>query len=436
MSKVALIFPYFRTKSSTEMLFPPLGAASLSAQLNQRHIENRIVDCTFQTFTRMAKDLLAYQPDIVGISSMILLSRNTFRFAELVRERLPEALLIVGGPMPTLYPERYAGPFDLVFRGEADLSFPNFCQDYFSHPVGRKTLYMLDLEHYPGLYGHTLDLMVDNPIIHHSRQEIRSFPIPDRSGFDHVAYQRAWMEKNGSRTTSIMVTLGCPFDCDFCSRPVFGHVYRKRDLDVVFEEVEQIKQLGYDQLWIADDNFTLNLSLLRQFCQRMLGLGMKWSCLSRSTGIDADITRLMKEAGCQRVYLGLETGSDETLRLMNKKATLEDAIQAVHHFRQAGIQVAGFFIVGYPGETTASIEQTFKFALNLPLDEISFNVPFPLPGSALFDRVSGIDPSKDWSQENDVTFVYSSEFDPQWIKRRIQQTMQAFNQRKGGLTAD
>jgi anaerobic magnesium-protoporphyrin IX monomethyl ester cyclase len=411
------------------MLFPPLGAASLSAQLSLRAIDSRIFDCTFQTFNRVAKDLLSYHPDIVGISSMILLSRNTFRFATLVRQHLPEALLVVGGPMPTLYPERYCGPFDLVFRGEADLSFPDFCQDYFAHQVGRKTLYELDLAHYPGLYGRSLDLFVNNPITHYSAQEIRSFPIPDRSGFDHAAYHRAWMEKNGTRTTSIMVTLGCPFDCDFCSRPVFGHVYRKRDLDVVFEEIRQIAQLGYDQLWIADDNFTLNLSLLRKFCQRMLGIGMKWSCLSRSTGIDAEIAHLMKEAGCQRVYLGLETGSDETLRLMNKKATLEDGIQAVQHFRQAGIEVAAFFIVGYPGESTASIEQTFKLALSLPLNEISFNVPFPLPGSALFDRVSGIDPTKDWSQENDVTFVYTSEFDPQWLKRRIRQTMRAFNQR-------
>jgi anaerobic magnesium-protoporphyrin IX monomethyl ester cyclase len=429
MPKVALIFPYFRTKSSTEMLFPPLGAASLSAQLNQRQIENRIFDCTFQTFSGVAKDLIAYQPDIVGISSMISLSRNTFRFAELVRQRLPEALLVVGGPMPTLYPERYSGPFDLVFRGEADLSFPDFCQDYFTQHVGRKSLYQLDLIHYRGLYGRNLDFLVENPIIHYSVQEIRSFPIPDRSGFDHTSYQKVWLEKNGTCTTSIMVTLGCPFDCDFCSRPVFGHAYRKRDLDVVFEEISLIKQLGYDHLWIADDNFTLNLSLLRKYCERMFAMGMKWSCLSRSTGVDADITHMMKEAGCQRVYLGLEAGSNETLSLMNKKATLEDGIRAVEYFRQAGIEVAAFFIVGYPGETTESIEQTFKLALNLPLNEISFNVPFPLPGSALFDRVSGIDPSKDWSQENDVTFIYTSEFDPLWLKRRIHQTMRAFNQR-------
>jgi len=163
----------------------------------------------------------------------------------------------------------------------------------------------------------------------------------------------------------------------------------------------------------------------------MLGLGMSWSCLSRSTGITPEIATLMKEAGCQKVYLGLETGCDETLRLMNKKAKVEDGIKAVQYFHQAGMQVGGFFIVGYPEETQDSIEETFKLALSLPLDDISFNVPFPLPGSALFDRVSGIDPEKDWRYENDVTFVYTSEFDPRWIKQRIRQTMQAFKAGQG-----
>jgi anaerobic magnesium-protoporphyrin IX monomethyl ester cyclase len=426
MPKVALLFPYFRTKASTEMLFPPLGLASLAAQLNQREIECRIFDCTFQKYNSVKKDLVSYKPDIVGISSMILLSRNTFRFSKLVTLSLPGALLVVGGPMPTLYPERYLAPFDLVFRGEADLSFPNFCRDYFAQQLDRKTLYRLDLAHYPGLYGLSLDFKVDNPIIHHTEAEIRLFPIPDRSGFDHAAYQQAWLEKDGTKTSSIMVTLGCPFDCDFCSRPVFGSIYRKRGLDAVFEEIDQIKRLGYDNLWIADDNFTLNIDMLGRFCQRMLRRGLSWSCLSRSRGITPEIAALMKAAGCRKVYLGLESGSDETLRLMNKKATVADGIQAVGYFRQAGVQVAAFFIVGYPGETLSSIEQTFKFALSLPLDDISFNVPFPLPGSSLFERVRGIDPLKDWRHENDATFVYSSEFDPKWIKRRIRQTMQAF----------
>jgi anaerobic magnesium-protoporphyrin IX monomethyl ester cyclase len=412
------------------MLFPSLGLAYLAAQLKKRNIEVHIFDCTFQTFNQVSKQLLDYQPDIVGISSMILLNRNTFRFAEFVCRRLPKALIAVGGPMPTLYPEYYAGRFDLVFRGESDLSFPDFCQEYFVKNLTRKTLFELGFGHFPGLFARHLDISVDTPVTHHTEQEINRFPIPDRSMFDHATYQQTWMDKDGSRTTSIMITLGCPFDCDFCSRPIFGHFYRKRDLDLVFEEIGSIKQLGYDQLWIADDNFTLDIAFLRCFCQRMLSVGMKWTCLSRSKGIDNEIASLMKSAGCIRVYLGLETGSNETLRLMNKKTTVEDGIQAVHCFLQAGIQVAGFFIVGYPGESVDSIEQTFQFALSLPLDEISFNVPFPLPGSKLFERVSGIDPSKDWSRENDVTFIYSTDFDPQWIKRRIRQTMRAFNLRK------
>lgn len=430
MPKVALVFPYFRTKTPTEMLFPPLGVASLAAQLRKRGIETCIFDCTFQTFRSVKQALIEYQADIVGISSMILLSRNTFRFAELVRDRLPDALLVVGGPMPTLYPEHYAGAFDLVFRGEADLSFPDFCQDYFNHYTGRKNLYKLDLASYPGLYAHSLDFIVDNPIIHYNEQQVRDFPLPDRSEIDHERYQQVWLEKDGTRTTSLMVTLGCPFECDFCSRPVYGHVYRKRDLDKVFEEVAQLRNLGYDHLWIADDNFTLNLSFLRAFCQRMAGRGMYWTCLSRTTGINLEIATMMKEAGCYRVYLGLESGTNETLRLMNKKATIEDARQAIGYFRQAGMQVAGFFIVGYPGETITSIEQTFKFALSLPLDEISFNVPFPLPGSALFNRVSGIDPGKDWRHENEVAFVYSSEFDPRWMKQHINQTLKAFAEKQ------
>jgi anaerobic magnesium-protoporphyrin IX monomethyl ester cyclase len=162
----------------------------------------------------------------------------------------------------------------------------------------------------------------------------------------------------------------------------------------------------------------------------MAGRSIGWSCLSRSTGINEDIARLMKESGCTRVYLGLESGSQATLKLMNKKATLEDGLNAVYHFRKAGVEVAAFFIVGYPGESEAAIDETFRFALKLPLDEISFNVPFPLPGSKLFERVSEIDEEKDWDIENEVTFVYQTEFDQAWLKQRIDQTMQTFEENK------
>lgn len=426
MTKVAFIYPYFRTRTPTELLFPPLGAASLASQLHPLGIETRIFDCTFQTFTEVEKSLAAYRPDLVGIYSMVSLSRNTFRIAEMVRAQLPESLLVAGGPLPTLYPERYSRRFDAVFRGEADQSFPRFCRDLADGGLRRDQLGKLPLESYEGLFIGNHDLLVDNPPVHYREGQVASFPIPDRSDFDHASYQKVWSRLDGSKTTSIILTFGCPFHCDFCSRPVFGNLFRRRNLDVVFEEIEQIRQLGYDSLWIADDNFTLNLAYLKEFCARMAGRNIQWSCLSRVTGISEDLARLMKDAGCRRVYVGLETGSEATLQLMKKQASLQEGIEAVHLFHKVGIEVAAFFIVGYPGETVASVEATFRLALSLPLDIISFNVPYPLPGSELFERVSEIDLSKDWDKENEVTFIYKSEFDPVWLEGRIQQTMSAF----------
>jgi anaerobic magnesium-protoporphyrin IX monomethyl ester cyclase len=222
------------------------------------------------------------------------------------------------------------------------------------------------------------------------------------------------------------VTLGCPYGCDFCSKPIFGNMVRRRDLEGVFAEIEQISLLGYDSLWIADDIFTLDEAYLEEFCRRMTGRKMGWSCLSRANGIQPATVRMMKEAGCRRIYLGLESGSPSTLQLMNKCITVEQGVRAARLYREAGIEVAAFFIVGYPGETVASIEETFKLALTLPLDEISFNVPVPLPGSRLFERLGGPDEGKDWTQENEVTFVYSSEIDERWLRRRVEETMRAF----------
>jgi anaerobic magnesium-protoporphyrin IX monomethyl ester cyclase len=149
---------------------------------------------------------------------------------------------------------------------------------------------------YEGLFISNSELEVNNPTLHYDEKTIQSFPLPDRSDFDHAAYQEVWFQKNGSKTTSIMITLGCPFSCDFCSRPVFGNVFRRRNLETVFEEIELIRGLGYDSLWIADDNFTLNLPYLKEFCKHMVEKKIS-RAVCRVTGISQDLACLMKEAG-------------------------------------------------------------------------------------------------------------------------------------------
>ena len=435
MPKVALVFPYFRTRSAGELLFPPLGVATLAAHLRRAGVQTRVFDGTFSTPVALRRELLAYAPDIVGISSMVSLTANALRVATLVRAGLPEAVLVAGGPMPTVFPQRYMGHVDAVFRGEADVSFPRFCRDVLRRGLGPARLGELPLHSYPGLFIEKGDLAVDNAPVHHDAAELALFPAPDRSEFHHAAYQREWRRRTGHATTSFLATFGCPYGCDFCSKPVFGDHVRRRPLDAVFAEIDQLQALGYDSLWIADDTFTLDLAYLREFCRRMRPRGMTWSCLSRANGIRNGMAAVMREAGCTRVYLGLESGDDDTLRLMNKHVTVKDGAAAAELYRAAGIEVAAFFIVGYPGETPQAIERTFEQALSLPLDEISFNVPVPLPGSRLFERLGEPDEGKDWTHENEITFVYPSGIDEAWLRRRVDETLHEFAARREALAA-
>jgi len=426
---VALVFPYFRTRARTEVLFPPLGPALLSAHLKKAGVAARVFDGTFSSFDELIDDLVAWRPAIVGISVMVSLTGNALRIAAAVRERLPDALLVAGGPLPTVFPDRFLPHVDVVFRGEADASFPALCRDYLERRATPGTLGDLPLAEYAGLAANAGGVRVANAPVHHTQEEIAVYPLPDRDDFDHRAYQREWAPA-GYRPTTLLATLGCPYDCEFCSKPVFGNAVRRRPLDAVMAEVADIIRLGYDGLWIADDTFTLHRDYLEEFCRRVAPLGLTWSCLSRANGIDPVTAGMMRASGCRRVYLGLESGSQATLNLMQKQMTVEQSVRAVNVYNEAGIEVAAFFIVGYPGESAADIEETFAFALGLPLAEISFNVPMPLPGSRLWERLGGSVSGRDWTHENEVTFVFSSEIDESWLRGRIDETMAAFAARQ------
>ncbi len=430
---VTLIYPYFQSRDPVEKLFPPLGIACLSSQCRELGIPVTVEDCTFQNFDDVIERIAESRPAIIGISIMVTMSRNAFDLLVHLRNLLPGTLFVAGGPLPTVNPAMFAEKFDLVFRGEGDVIFPHFCQDYLASGCSPENLGTMDILSYPGLYRNHDGQVCSSPAVHHPSEILDRLPLPDRSGFDHNQYQ-AVMEKNtGLRQTSLIVTRGCPYSCDFCSKPVWGDLFRKPPLEKVFSEIEEIIALGYTCLWIADDCFTLDNEYLVSFCNEMIrrDVPVRWTCLSRVDRLTADLVDLMRRAGCIRVYLGLESGSNETLKLMNKLVTVEQGVRAVQMFSRAGIGTAGFFMVGYPGETIGSIEKTFALVLSLPLDEAWFTIPLPLPGTPLFNRVADITSWNDWEVSNQVKFVYPSEFDEHWLGRRIAETMDAFRKKKG-----
>jgi anaerobic magnesium-protoporphyrin IX monomethyl ester cyclase len=431
---VAFVYPHFREGEPVEKekLFPPLGLAYLKSQLTALSVPSRIHDCTFSEFSHVSKAIERQQPAIVAMYAMITMVGNTKRMVHELRERLPETLFIIGGPLPTLFPRWFSGQFHIVFRGECDLSFAAFCNEYLTRSLSPEDISSLDFPCYPGIYREQGREVIDIPPVHNPQTLLSLLPLPDRSGFDHEQYKSFWMETYGYTQTNIIITRGCPYSCDFCSKPVWGQVYRKPPLDRVLAEVRDILQYGYQRLWIADDSFTLDTRYLREFCDRMIKeeVPVTWTCLSRVDGLSHELVGLMNKAGCVKVYLGLESGDNQTLRIMGKRTTVDDGRRSVSLFVEGGIQVAGFFMVGYPGETIESVEKTLDLALSLPLDEISINVPYPLPGSPLFNRVSGIEEGADWDKANEIRFVYRSAFDEDYLKRRIMETISQFHSRK------
>ncbi|VVB92962.1 tRNA-2-methylthio-N(6)-dimethylallyladenosine synthase [uncultured archaeon] len=209
--------------------------------------------------------------------------------------------------------------------------------------------------------------------------------------FPNDRYIDYWKRRTGHATTTVFTTRGCPFSCEFCSNAVFGISYRERSSENVVDEVEQALSFGYDRIHFADDVFTLNRERVLKICDeiRRRGLRFKWECLGRVDSIDEAIANAMKDAGCDRIYFGIESGNDSVLKLMKKKITMDKARRAVHAAHDAGLTTGAFFILCYPGETDDTVLETLRFAVSLPLDYLSFTVPYPLPGTALYERVKG-----------------------------------------------
>jgi len=430
---VLLIYPYFYTHAPKAMLFHPLGIAQLAAVLRGYGLRTRVIDCTFEHRDGVIAKITHARPRIVGIYVMLSMSKNAMGLAGAIRQALPETLLTCGGPLPTLKPDIFLTVFDAVFRGESHASFPDFCLDYIESNRNPLNLsrFVINPETYPGIYFNKPhnETVSKSASRSSDKKALDRLPITDRGDYDHLKYHRFWSDRKAPSLASIMTSYGCPFDCDFCSKPVFGNRLRLRDMDKIFEEIRDIKNLGYDGLWIADDCFSLDPEHTRCFCHRLISekLDMTWFCLSRVDRITQSDIALWQDSGCRKVFFGLESGSNDILKLMNKKTTTDEAEKTLERFAQSDIRTAGFFIVGYPGETYDTIETTFKWALSLPLDEVSFTIPYPLPGTRLYDRVMHVDAHRDWTYENENTMVFQSDFDEDYLKKRIDSVYKQFD---------
>jgi len=187
---------------------------------------------------------------------------------------------------------------------------------------------------------------------------------------------------------SLYTTRGCPAQCTFCLWPqtLSGHPWRKRSSDDVAAEMLKAKQMWPEvkEFFFDDDTFNIQKARTIELCAKLKPLGLTWSCTSRVT-TDFETLKAMKEAGCRLLIVGYESGDQQILKNIKKGATIERARQFTKDCHKLGLVVHGDFIMGLPGETHETINNTIAFAKELDVETIQVSVAHAYPGTELYD---------------------------------------------------
>ena len=387
MTSVLLIYPLFRRRlDRSRFRFPPLGVAYVAAALQEAGHAVRVLDCTFLRRDEAARLALAARAEVVGIYCMTTMEEDARWFAERLRGRC--SLLVAGGPLPSCDPDAFLEHFDVVVRGEGEQTVRELLD---AREAGA------DLDAVPGVVcrrevgararGEDGGALRAPP--RPLARDLDAIPFPARELLPNARYIQFGRKSYGYSITTVMSTRGCPFRCEFCSNLVFGKSYRERSPENVVDEIEDCLALGYERISLADDVFTLNGRRVLEICAeiRRRRLRFAWECLGRVDTFDHATAEAMKAAGCFRIFFGIESGNDAILKLMKKQITTAQARNAVAAAHRAGLEVGAFFILCYPGETDDTVLDTLRFATSLPLDYVGLTMPYPLPGTALLERV-------------------------------------------------
>ena len=390
-----------KAPSYSDVIAPPLGLGYLAAAL-QDLARITLVDgvrtgLTPKNLFALARSL---NPDIVGFSVVSAARDQALQCIRTTRKALPKALILAGGPHPTAMPLDFlqeASPhLDLILRGEAENSLRTLCQDVAGQ--GAQGVLQNDLEQVPGMVIDRQGKRICQPPAVQDTIDTPAMPAWDLMPpgsypkAPHGAFFRRFP------VAPILTSRGCAFGCGFCSVPALsGGRVRFRSPLLVAEELLHLKhRFGVREVQIIDDNFTANKTHAMDVCQAIInsGVNMPWTCPNgvRMENLDKELIRAMGRAGCYSVSLGLESGSAKVLNRMKKGLSLDNVADKVRLLAAAGMEVNGFFILGYPGENRQDMKATLAFAKSLPLTRANFSLFTPLPGCPEWERLSA-DPS-------------------------------------------
>ena len=362
----------------------PLGILYLQADLSRAGFSVEIRDIqlasTSKSMTGQEQmvQLMTSDAPVLGVSVMADRLPEAILALEQLRINAPDRIIVLGGPGPTIAGRKLMENFsfiDALVIGEGE----NTLRDIVDAALGYGRH---NLPEIPGAIIRSRDNIYDGG----PRTRIH-----DLDGLAYPAHSEAKLD--GYDALSITTSRGCPFGCIFCSAgAIWGRACHHRSVDSVIEEIcylTSCKPGAY--LHIEDDTFVLRPDWVRKFCKNLIatGITLEWGCTGRVGLVDEKLLKLMKQAGCRSMFIGVESGSERILRRIKKgfrpSEALKDVLQAASFF-----EVTAHAIWGYPFETLSECFETFLLMTYLNVKGINAKLSHyvPFPGSPLLETLS------------------------------------------------
>jgi radical SAM superfamily enzyme YgiQ (UPF0313 family) len=388
---------------------PPLGVLSLAAWAREKGLHPRVIDgeASQRTAEDIAGEVAKIKPALVGVSATTVAFARAVEVAEAIRAATPATPIAVGGPHASALPENALGHdcFDYAIRGEGEHTLTELMD------VIREDRDPGDVA---GLAFRRDGQIVVNPP-RPRMEDLDALPYPAYDLLDDLEpYTPPPCNYRTLPVLSVVSSRGCPNACTFCDRSTFGRLLRQRSAESIADEILQLRHnFGVGEVAFLDDTFTINPRRIYDLFERLDAEGVRiwWTCMSRVDTVDYDLLKFMRDHGCWHISFGIESGSEEILRRIKKNIDLDKAERVITWCHELGIHTKGFFIIGHPGETAETIEQTIDLALRLPLSDIVATLNTPLPGSEQYTQAAadGLFADGDWSRFNCWNTVFVPE---------------------------
>lgn len=310
--------------------------------------------------------------DLIGFTAMSMQANTAVGLARRIREAKYRGPVVFGGPHASVAPDhlKQQSFVSAIFVGEAEETFPQYLAYLGGKPHKLERVWVRSRG--------------DEWAYHAGEGFVRNLdelPFPARTKYGDLSARL--------RFINMTTTRGCPFNCNYCQptkRLLFGSKVRRRSVDNVMEEIgDAVRQFAITSFSIDDDTFTYHKQTVLDLCERVKPLGLKWSCQSRSD-IDRETLVAMRDAGCEMLYAGIESGSQRVLDMMDKRNTVENNAAFIRLCKEVGMDTWCNMMVGYPGETVRDMDLSLDFVARTQPTRVCVSQVTPFPGTFLWER--------------------------------------------------